>query len=93
MKNVILIACAVLVALIGGWDLEGSIARLPGEMPDFLDNFIRWMLTVVGAAQLNNSYDIEVIAFLLAVLACAVLVGGVEAASWLLTRRLRLIRP
>ena len=90
MKKQMVIIGAVLIALVGGWELVGFIARLPVEMPDFLDDAIRWSLKIAGAARLENTDDFETIAFLLAFCGCVAFVGMVEASLWLLMRRVRL---
>jgi hypothetical protein len=90
MKKGLVMVGAVLVALVGGWALAGFIAQLPGNMPDFLDDFIRWSLKATGALQLSNTDDIETIAFLLVFSMCAVLVGVLEASCWAVVRRVRL---
>ena len=74
MKKGLLIVAAVVVAVIAGWELTEFIAQLPGNMPDFLDDFIRWSLMATSAAQLSNTDDIETIAFLLVFSMCGVMI-------------------
>jgi hypothetical protein len=89
MRKALVIVGAILVAIFGGWELTGFIARLPMEMPDWFDDFLRWSLRVVGAAKLENTDDMEVIAFMLTFAVCATLIGVVEMFCWVAFRRLR----
>ena len=58
-------------------------------MPDFLDDSIRWSLKATHAAQLQNTDDIETIAFLVVFAICFVLVGIAEGTLWVVMRRVR----
>ncbi|WP_206951619.1 hypothetical protein [Trinickia acidisoli] len=90
MRKALVIGGAILVAVLGGWELTGVIARLPMEMPGWFDDFLRWLLRAVGAAKLEDTDDMEVVAFLLTFAVCVTLIGVVEAAFWFAIRRLRL---
>lgn len=90
MRKAVVIGGAILIAVVGGWELTGVIARLPMEMPGWFDDFLRWSLRVVGASTLENTDDMEVVAFLLTFAVCVALIGAVEAFCWLAIRRVRL---
>lgn len=89
MKKGLCIVAAVVVAVVGGWELTEYIAQLPGNMPDFLDDSIRWSLKATGAAQLENTDDIETIAFLVVFAMCFLLVAIAEGTVWAVVRRVR----
>ena len=89
MKKGFLIVAAVVVAVVAGWGLTEYIAQLPGTMPDFLDDSIRWSLKATGAAQLENTEDIETIAFLVVFAICVSFVGVAVGALWAVMRRVR----
>lgn len=88
MKKALVIVGAILVAVFGGWQLTGFIARLPVEMPGWFDDFLRWSLRVVGATKLENTDDMEVVAFMLMFAVSATLIGAIEAFCWVAIRRL-----
>src|SRR6185437_9932379 len=89
MKKAFLIVAAIVVAMVVGWELTEYVAQLPGNMPDFLDDSIRWSLNATGAARLENTDDIETIAFLVVFAVCFALVGMAEGVLWAVVRRVR----
>lgn len=89
MKKAFLIVAAIVVAVVVGWELTEYVAQLPGNMPDFLDDSIRWSLNATGAARLENTDDIETIAFLVVFAVCFALVGMAEGVLWAVVRRVR----
>jgi hypothetical protein len=44
-------------------------------MPDWFDDFLHWLMRAVGAVHLDNTDDLEVIAFMLTFAVCATLIG------------------
>ncbi|WGS52996.1 hypothetical protein LFL96_33030 [Paraburkholderia sp. D15] len=73
--KLLLIAVLVVIAVIGGWYLTCLFSLLPFNMPDFIDSFIRFALSITGNDDLANPDDMEMLSFLLYWLVFTILTG------------------
>jgi len=66
----------VAISVIGDWQLAYVIDRLPFNMPEPVETFIRLCLSVTGNDNLANPDDMEVLALLFYWALSALLIGA-----------------
>ncbi|PQV54972.1 hypothetical protein [Paraburkholderia sp. BL21I4N1] len=85
--KILAVVVFVVVSVIGGWYLACLFSLLPFNMPDFVDGFIRFVLSVTGNNDLANADDMEMLALLLYWIVSTLLVGGLIFAGYRTLRR------
>jgi hypothetical protein len=65
----------VMASVYGGWNIACLIMLVPYNMPDFLETFLRFCLSIIGADYLANADDLPMVALLLFWIVSTPLVG------------------
>ncbi|KGX13095.1 hypothetical protein X986_2664 [Burkholderia pseudomallei] len=87
MKRLGKFALNTIITLVGGWALANLVIRLPIEMPGFLDNGIRAVLSLTGHPELANPDDMEVLAMTAILIASIIVVGILVAIANIAIKR------
>ncbi|MFL9946260.1 hypothetical protein PQR68_09795 [Paraburkholderia agricolaris] len=72
----LLVVAFVVVSVIGAWYVAVFYSRLPIEMPQPVDTFVRFVLSVTGNSDMANPDDMAMLALLLYWVVSTLLVGG-----------------
>lgn len=75
LLKLLAVLALVMASIIGGWYIACLIMLVPYNMPEFLEAFLRFCLSLMGADELATPDDLPMVALLLFWIVSTPLVG------------------
>jgi len=64
LRKILTVLAFLVTSVIGGWYIACSIMLVPYNMPEFLETFLRFCLSILGANYLATPDDLPMVALL-----------------------------